>query len=207
MAANGNITLRGRLTKDAVLEKTEKGLCILSFGILCQMTRTGEPEFFLIKRFGPDAEAGAAYLKKGLQVTVAGRIHARSWQEEGRRMYGVEIIADEVCADIGAGFAETFGSVQTQTQAQTGTLYAAVEAAHAKAAAKIANGAQTQIQSGTQVRAQAQPQEKPAAQQPAKKQGMTVTDGGLSKPAQHGNMSIPDTIDDSLDAMLLSADD
>jgi single-strand DNA-binding protein len=96
------VALVGRLTKDPeVRYAADNQTPIAKFTIAVDRTfkRDGQPtaDFLPIVVFGKSAENCGKYIKKGRLVAVSGRIQTRSWDnQEGKRQYATEVIADEV---------------------------------------------------------------------------------------------------------------
>lgn len=99
------VSLVGRLTRDPEVKATEKstsGITIVAkFTIAVDRTfkREGQSsaDFIPIIVFGKPAENVGKYISKGRLVAVSGRIQTRSWEDqEGKKHYSTEVIADEV---------------------------------------------------------------------------------------------------------------
>ncbi len=96
------VALVGRLTKDPEVRYTaDNQTPIAKFTIAVDRTfkREGQPtaDFIPIIVFGKSAENCGKFITKGRLVAVSGRIQTRSWDDqEGKRHYATEVIADEV---------------------------------------------------------------------------------------------------------------
>lgn len=96
------VALVGRLTKDPeVRYAPDNQTAIAKFTIAVDRTfkREGQPsaDFIPVVVFGKSAENCGKYIRKGRMVAVSGRIQTRSWDnQEGKRQYATEVIADEV---------------------------------------------------------------------------------------------------------------
>lgn len=96
------VALVGRLTKDPEIRYTaDNQTPIAKFSIAVDRTfkREGQPsaDFIPIVVFGRSADNCGKYLKKGRLVAVSGRLQTRNWDDqEGKRHYATEVIADEV---------------------------------------------------------------------------------------------------------------
>lgn len=96
------IVLVGRLTKDPEVRYTaDNQTPIAKFSIAVDRTfkRDGQQsaDFIPIVVFGKSAENCGKYIKKGRLVAVSGRLQTRTWDDqEGKRHYVTEVIADEV---------------------------------------------------------------------------------------------------------------
>lgn len=96
-----NYTIQiGRLTKDVELRYTQQGTAVANFTVAVNRDRTanGEPEadFHRCTAWGKTAEAIANYLRKGDMAAVFGKVHNRSYEKDGQRVYITEIKVDQV---------------------------------------------------------------------------------------------------------------
>lgn len=97
-----NVALVGRLTKDPELRYTQTGKAVANFNVAVNRpfkNANGEREadFINVVQFSKGAELTAEYMKKGSQVGVSGRIQSRNYKNnEGKRVFVVEIVADQV---------------------------------------------------------------------------------------------------------------
>lgn len=96
------VILIGRLTKDPELRYTPSGVAVTQFTLACDRPFTGqngerEADFIPIVTWRQLAETCANYLRKGRLTAVEGRIQVRNYENnEGRRVYVTEVIADNV---------------------------------------------------------------------------------------------------------------
>lgn len=96
------VVLIGRLTKDAELRYTPTGVATTSFTLAVERpfkNQNGEKEvdFIPVVTWKKLAELCAEYLAKGRLTAVEGRIQIRNYENnEGRRIYITEIVADNV---------------------------------------------------------------------------------------------------------------
>lgn len=95
--------LIGRLTKDPELRYTPSGVAVTTFTLAVDRPFTSgeekkrEADFINIVVWRQLAETCANYLKKGRLAAVEGRIQVRNYDNnEGRRIYVTEVIADNV---------------------------------------------------------------------------------------------------------------
>lgn len=94
-----SVSLVGRLTKDPELRFTATGKAVATFSLAVNRTfsKSDEADFFNIVTWQKTAENCANYLAKGQQVGVLGRLQSRSYEnKEGRRIFVVEVVANEV---------------------------------------------------------------------------------------------------------------
>lgn len=96
------VILIGRLTRDPELRYTPSGVAVTQFTLACDRPFTNnsgerEADFIPIVTWRQLAETCANYLRKGRLTAVEGRIQVRSYDNnEGRRVYVTEVIADNV---------------------------------------------------------------------------------------------------------------
>jgi len=96
--------LIGRLGRDPETKYSKDGLAIATFSIATTLAwkdkTSGEKkettEWHRIVAFGKLAEICSQYLSKGKQVYVEGRLHTRSWEQDGITRYMTEILASEM---------------------------------------------------------------------------------------------------------------
>ncbi|WP_123042636.1 single-stranded DNA-binding protein [Cohnella candidum] len=100
------VILIGRLTKDPELRYTPAGVAVAQFTLAVDRpfsssreegNREREADFIPIVTWRQLAETCANYLRKGRLAAVEGRIQVRNYENnEGRRVYVTEVIADNV---------------------------------------------------------------------------------------------------------------
>lgn len=98
------VIVSGNLTRDPELRRTQSGTAVLGFGLAVNDRRknaqTGQWEdyanFVDCTLFGNRAESLAGILRKGLKVTVEGKLHWSQWERNGEKRSKLEVFADEV---------------------------------------------------------------------------------------------------------------
>ncbi|MEF3304275.1 single-stranded DNA-binding protein [Paenibacillus sp. GYB003] len=96
------VILIGRLTRDPELRYTPSGVAVTQFTLAVDRPFTNqenkrEADFIPIVSWRQLAETCANYLRKGRLTAVEGRLQVRSYDNnEGRRVYVTEVIADNV---------------------------------------------------------------------------------------------------------------
>ncbi|RUS44989.1 single-stranded DNA-binding protein [Cohnella sp. AR92] len=100
------VILIGRLTKDPELRYTPAGVAVATFTLAVDRPfssrdnggeREREADFIPVVTWRQLAETCANYLRKGRLAAVEGRIQVRNYENnEGRRVYVTEVIADNV---------------------------------------------------------------------------------------------------------------
>ena len=116
------VILCGRLTRDPELKALPSGIKVANFSLVTNSfykdaagINQEQAEFHNITVFGKIAENCAAYLKKGQEVMIEGKIQTRSWDDKvsGEKKYRTEIIADSV--QFGAPSKSEEGSTPKKT--------------------------------------------------------------------------------------------
>lgn len=96
------VILIGRLTRDPELRYTPSGVAVTQFTLAVDRPFSGqggerEADFIPVVTWRQLAETCANYLRKGRLTAVEGRIQVRNYDNnEGRRVYVTEVIADNV---------------------------------------------------------------------------------------------------------------
>ena len=91
------VTLIGNLASDVELKELGEEKKVASFLLAVDRpTQAGGADFVRIAVWDRQAEACERYLGKGKRVGVDGRLRSRSWEEEGKRRYAVEVVANRV---------------------------------------------------------------------------------------------------------------
>ena len=96
------VILIGRLTEDPELRYTPNGVAVTQFTLAVDRPFTSqggekEADFLNIVTWRQLAETCANYLRKGRLTAVEGRIQVRNYENnEGKRVYVTEVIADDV---------------------------------------------------------------------------------------------------------------
>lgn len=102
MAEINNVTIIGRLTRDAELAYTPGGMAIATFSVaINRKVKKGdewqdEANYFDVKLFGKQGESLKQYLTKGKQIAVSGYLHQERWEREGQKQSKVVINANDV---------------------------------------------------------------------------------------------------------------
>lgn len=94
-----NVTLIGRLTKDAELRYTQSGTATCRFTLAVDRFVKNEKtaDFIPVVTFGKTAENVSKYLAKGSQCAVQGSIKTGSYQnKDGATVYTTDVIADRI---------------------------------------------------------------------------------------------------------------
>lgn len=94
--------ITGRLTKEPELKfvpGSGKAVANFTLAVNRRFKQEGQQnaDFIPVVVWGKQAEATANYMRKGSQLSVAGRIQTRNYEnKEGNKVYITEIVADEV---------------------------------------------------------------------------------------------------------------
>ncbi len=95
-----NVVLIGRLTKDVEL-KTTGSTSFAKINLAVdrnRKTKEGEAtaDFIPVTLFSKAAENAAKYIGKGRLVAVSGRLQSGFYEKDGRKVYTLDVIADEI---------------------------------------------------------------------------------------------------------------
>lgn len=99
MSDVNNITLSGRLTRDAVLKTLNTGnsLCEFSIASNRQLSNNEETVYMDVDLWGKRGESIAQYLVRGKYVIVTGRLKQDLWTgQDGSKKSKVILVADSV---------------------------------------------------------------------------------------------------------------
>lgn len=92
-----SVNLVGRITADPELKQTTSGKSVITFSLAVKRPRVKDTTDFLkIIVWTHTAEYVAKYAHKGDTLAVSGVITNREYEQNGRKAYSTEIIADEV---------------------------------------------------------------------------------------------------------------
>jgi len=97
-----NVTLVGRLTRDAELKHTSGGMAICEFSLASNYTRkqgdeyVEEASFFDCVLFGRYAEAVHQYMTKKQQIVIAAEARQERWEKDGQKRSKVKFICTSV---------------------------------------------------------------------------------------------------------------
>lgn len=95
-----NVTLIGRLTRDAELRYTPSNIATAQFNVACNRNfknANGEydADFINCVMWREQAERFCNWTKKGMLVGITGRIQTRSYEgNDGKRIYVTEVVAE-----------------------------------------------------------------------------------------------------------------
>jgi single-strand DNA-binding protein len=95
------VVLVGRLTRDVEMKYLPNGTPVANFTLAVDRpfsNKDGEKEadFIPIVVWRKQAENCANYIGKGSLVAVDGRMQVRSYEQDGKRRYVTEVVADSV---------------------------------------------------------------------------------------------------------------
>ena len=91
----------GRLTKDVELKTTQNGVSVCSFTVAVNRKFKNadgnyDADFINCVAWRGQAEFLSKYFEKGSMVGIAGSIQTRSYEQDGRKVWVTEVVADEV---------------------------------------------------------------------------------------------------------------
>lgn len=102
MADLNNVSITGRLVKDAELTKKASGVTICDFTIANNYDKkTGEEwskeaNFFDLAVFGKSATSLLPFLKKGQLVAIDAELRQHRWEQDGKKRKSNEILVRRV---------------------------------------------------------------------------------------------------------------
>lgn len=97
-----NVSVVGRLTKDAELKYTNSGFAISNLSLAVNSSRkdgdqwVDEASFFDVTILGRVAETLNQYLQKGKQIAVAGELKQDRWEKDGQKRSRVYILSNNI---------------------------------------------------------------------------------------------------------------
>lgn len=93
-----NVVLTGRLARDPSLrELSNTNVCNMTLAVDRPFSKEKIADFIPVKVFGKQADNCKAYLSKGSQVAVQGRIETGSYKkQDGTTVYTTDVYADRV---------------------------------------------------------------------------------------------------------------
>lgn len=96
------VILMGRLTRDPEVRYTQgsepRAIARYALAVNRRFSRDGQPDadFINIVAFGRDGEFAEKFLKKGMQISVVGRIQTGSFTDkDGNKRYTTDVIVEE----------------------------------------------------------------------------------------------------------------
>lgn len=95
-----NVTLIGRLTRDAELRYTQTNITTAQFNIACNRNFKNandeyDADFINCVMWREQAERFCNWTRKGMLVGIVGRIQTRSYEnQQGQRVYVTEVVAE-----------------------------------------------------------------------------------------------------------------
>lgn len=95
-----NVTLIGRLTRDAELRYTPNNIATAQFNIACNRNFKNsndeyDADFINCVMWREQAERFCNWTRKGMLVGIVGRIQTRSYEnQQGQRIYVTEVVAE-----------------------------------------------------------------------------------------------------------------
>lgn len=95
-----NVTLIGRLTRDAELRYTPNNIATAQFNIACNRNFKNandkyDADFINCMMWREQAERFCNWTRKGMLVGIVGRIQTRSYEnQQGQRVYVTEVVAE-----------------------------------------------------------------------------------------------------------------
>jgi len=118
------VILLGNLARDPDIRYSQGGepMCVARYTVAVarRFKRDGEPDadFISCVSFGKQGEFVEKYLKKGMRVSLCGRLQVREYTDNsGQRKWSTDVVADEVT------FGESRASYEARAGSQSGGGY------------------------------------------------------------------------------------
>ena len=92
------VCMNGRLTRDADMQYTNSGMCIVK-GSIANSTGWGDKKkthFFDFVIFGKRAESLHKYLIKGKEIIITGQLNQERWEKDGKQNSRVNVIVNMI---------------------------------------------------------------------------------------------------------------
>lgn len=92
------VILVGRLTKnpDIRYSSGDNQFCIARYTLAVDRKKKGETDFITCKALGRAGEFAGRYFKKGMRVSVSGRIETGSYtNQKGERVYTTDVLIED----------------------------------------------------------------------------------------------------------------
>jgi single-strand DNA-binding protein len=91
------VVLTGRLVRDPELKYGQSGMAFCRFTLAVNRMKKDDPADFIgCTAFGKTAELIGEYLRKGNNTGVQGRIQTRTYEVNGEKRYGTDVIVDRI---------------------------------------------------------------------------------------------------------------
>lgn len=91
------VVLTGRLVRDPELKYGQSGMAFCRFTLAVNRMKRDDPADFIgCTAFGKTAELIGEYLRKGSNTGVQGRIQTRTYEVNGEKRYGTDVIVDRI---------------------------------------------------------------------------------------------------------------
>lgn len=123
------VILMGRLTKDPEIRYSKgaesKAVARYTLAVNRRFKQQGQPDadFINCVAFGKAGELAEKYFKKGMMVSVAGRLQVRSWDDnEGKKRWSTDVVVEEQYFAESKGKSET-GNAATGKQESDDGFY------------------------------------------------------------------------------------
>ena len=97
------VSLSGNLTREIEMRYTPNGAAVANMNMAINRTwkdkegnKQEDVSYVRVVVWGKMAENAAEYLAKGSNVFVEGRMQSRSWEKDGVKQYGMDVVASNV---------------------------------------------------------------------------------------------------------------
>jgi len=91
------VIIIGRLTKDPVMKDLKNDLRMARFSLAVERRVNGEADFPNCAAFGKTAEFCEKYLKKGMKISIVGRLQTSMFKNrDGITIHTTDVICEEI---------------------------------------------------------------------------------------------------------------
>lgn len=91
-----NVSLIGRLTRDAEMKYTQSGDAIASFTIAVNGMGKDEVHFIDCEAWKKTAELIQKFFTKGSQIAVEGRLKQDRWEKDGKKFNKLKVVVNQI---------------------------------------------------------------------------------------------------------------
>ena len=96
-----HVVIIGRLTKDPMLRKTQKGASVVSFTVACSRKvakdQESQTDYINCVSWNKTADAINTYVRKGHLIGVSGHIQTRNYEDtNGKKQFVTEVMCEQV---------------------------------------------------------------------------------------------------------------
>ena len=92
-----NITISGNVGQDPELRYFDDGKCVANFSVAVRRRgRDKEPDWFTCEAWNKTAQIIGDYVRKGTQISLAGRMQCDKYEKEGQKREKWKLVVNEM---------------------------------------------------------------------------------------------------------------